>query len=141
MNTKELLALADYLENVPDVAFNMAEYFEGKNVTYDEDAEYVNLDPLKTKPETCGTAACIAGWEVARKNSGFVRATSAFLEAQRSLDLDRDQASWLFLGAWGCGSLDCMTREDAIIAIRKLAADPAVINTDWRVQNGDPCTD
>ena len=71
LNKKAILSLARFLEKLPQTRFNMDFWIRGDGNKYPERLEDGNTNPIPTKPNKpsdpdCGTACCIAGWQVAR---------------------------------------------------------------------------
>jgi hypothetical protein len=102
MDKEKMLALADFIEKVPDDKFHMG--FFGKPANY-ESRRVVCKEDLNV----CGTACCIAGYVVVNKGycvtpGGFVYDDidesdyigQAETLAARELRLDSDQATALF---------------------------------------------
>jgi hypothetical protein len=93
VNVENILALADLLET-PQVAahFDMQMY---ENLT-EEGEELARRDgPVAALTASCGTTACIAGWEVARL--GRADFGNAYSIAMDSLGLTHSEAGSLFV--------------------------------------------
>ena len=107
MNKENILALADHLDTVPDIApglprgtvsFDMGTYFTLNRGAFivDDDGDYGEYH------EHCGTAACIAGHTIILFGSHYQRARlkdqslEVHIAARRLLELDADGANKLF---------------------------------------------
>lgn len=130
MNTERILELADLIEaGQPDLYFNMATWGEqARNFVATEHA--------------CGTAACIAGWTLARFGKSG-RATKVDHRRPRDFDdsvskaaaavlgLNRSEAYDLFVPNSGLNGVDVyeVTADHAVRTLRHLAKTGEV---DWR---------
>lgn len=74
MNIENMTKLADFLENLSEERFNIAEWVSGYEYTYDDGLEYYYHNILDIN--VCNTAGCIAGWAVCLMNDGCVSITN-----------------------------------------------------------------
>lgn len=104
MNKEKMHLLADLLETIKPVKFNMTYWMSHYN---DEHAEYSPNNPEADAPYDtmslsaydCNTAGCIAGWAIAMKNDLQVtneKIHNIEAQAAKYLGLDSSQASKLF---------------------------------------------
>ena len=97
MNKNRMLMLAELLETIPPVKFNI-EYW-ASNYIEDTDEHSVQDDFTVLSGYDCSTAGCVAGWAVALKNDMAIenyRTDRIEEDAMEYLDLNRYEAQSLF---------------------------------------------
>jgi hypothetical protein len=96
-------------------------YFDMTSFVYHEDYEWALLDcmPIDRIINDCGTTACIAGWAalISGEKEGHIETV-----AQQWLDLNRDDAYWLFYGKFSYGAMAGIEVDEAIKAVEWLMA-------------------
>ena len=90
MNVREMEELAQFLETVPRKRFNMkfwAATFK-RFAGYDENVKICLRDT-----EACGTACCVAGYQIVRKDNRCVKSGAAFDKKGSKIGLVEDLAA------------------------------------------------
>lgn len=117
MNIENLKALSAHLTQLKDEYFNMEGYAQYADKEF---RTVYTPDLLKAIIKTgnhCGTVCCIAG-EAAILQGVPITTVAAHQQAAEFLDLDFDQANWLFMGDFSPAiKLTDVPKEHAIMAV------------------------
>lgn len=130
MNIERLLAVRQVILD-EDKYFNMEQFFHGKS-----------LSAVIQNVNDCGTPSCIAGHAImlypeesqqitdAHVNISGHRWLNAYDVAMKLLDLNNNQAGWLFCALWRCWgggeNMRDITRKQAAWSIYELISNPDI---------------
>lgn len=135
MNVENMNKLIDLLEGLQDGRFQMEKFIgyaidEAACRISDRTAEQVRREDPKAL-QSCGTAACIAGWAASLADPFGKKVETQHLEdtARQWLGLSLRQADRLFYGEWDTledpdrkRNLPALSRQEAIVELRELVA-------------------
>lgn len=126
---EKLLALADAIEAhelaTKDIGFNMGWYFLGDSP---ETSAVVKDRKLDQTGHTCGTVACIAGWASLMDDPTNHNDDEIANRAQSILGISDKERGYLFGGDFYGGSINDISTQCAVAAIRDLANTGRITN-------------